>query len=123
MEDTTINSRLVQLIDSLNLNNNSFAIAMNTHGSVIGNITGGRKGKPSFDLLEKIAKAFPAVNMDWLVRGVGEIFKLPEASNDALDPECWEILESERQRARQLQNDYDSLMQRYLALKQPKSNA
>jgi hypothetical protein len=52
----------------------AFANEIGVDTSVLNNIMSpyGRKGKPSFDTLQKIAARFPRVNMDWLVTGKGE---------------------------------------------------
>lgn len=52
----------------------AFANEIGVDTSVLNNIMSpyGRKGKPSFDTLQKIACKFPRVNIDWLVTGKGE---------------------------------------------------
>jgi len=52
----------------------AFANEIGVDTSVLNNIISpfGRKGKPSFDTLQKIAARFPRVNMDWLITGKGE---------------------------------------------------
>jgi DNA-binding XRE family transcriptional regulator len=117
MENTTINNRLAQVIKELSLNNNSFASAIGIHGSTIGNITGGRLGKPSFEILEKIAAAFPLVDMNWMVSGEGSPFKIV-ADAGILDTDCWELLKRAQQREQQLQADYEALLIKFQALKQ-----
>jgi transcriptional regulator with XRE-family HTH domain len=74
-QTASINDKILQLIEALKLNNNSFSKRIGVAPSVIGNITGGRKGKPSFELLEKIGVAFPEVSLEWLIRGEGEMFR------------------------------------------------
>ncbi|KAA9332761.1 helix-turn-helix domain-containing protein [Adhaeribacter soli] len=52
----------------------AFANEIGVDTSVLNNIMSpyGRKGKPSFDTLQKIAARYPRVNIDWLVTGKGE---------------------------------------------------
>jgi len=75
-----VHDRLDQLIERLGKNANSFSQELgvsNTHIYYIvkGNKTlGGKKNKPSFDLLQKITNAFPKVNIEWLVSGKGNMF-------------------------------------------------
>jgi hypothetical protein len=72
--------RLELLIKKLDKNANSFANDIGVPGSYIYNIirgaasNGGKKNKPSFDLLQKILKAYPQVNLVWLLTGEGEMF-------------------------------------------------
>ena len=52
----------------------AFANEIGVDTSVLNNIMSpsGRKGKPSFDTLQKIAVKYPRVNVDWLVTGKGD---------------------------------------------------
>lgn len=70
-----INERLKQLVNALNLNNNSFAKAIGVNPVVTFNVLEGRKSKPSFELLEKIIFTFDNINLYWLLKGEGEMFK------------------------------------------------
>lgn len=70
----SINERLVLLISTLNLNNNSFAKELGVSPTVTYNIIGGRFSKPSYDLLEKIISTFDNVNPNWLMKGDGDMF-------------------------------------------------
>lgn len=75
-----VHDRLDALIKALGKNSNSFSQEIgvsNTHIYYIvkGNKTlGGKKNKPSFDLLSKISETFPDVNLEWLVNGRGSMF-------------------------------------------------
>ena len=70
-EQTTVNDRIQQIINHYNLNKSSFSKAIGLTGSVtITNIVSGRKSKPSYDVLRKIAEAFP-INLSWLILGKG----------------------------------------------------
>jgi transcriptional regulator with XRE-family HTH domain len=46
---------------------------------VLSNIVGGRLNKPSSDLLVKLKKKYPELNLDWLISGEGEMINI---SND-----------------------------------------
>ncbi|MEM9685880.1 MAG: helix-turn-helix transcriptional regulator [Bacteroidota bacterium] len=69
-EETTINDRIEQLIHHYKLNNTNFSKAIGVKSSTINNIVSGRKSKPSYEVLRKIAAHFP-VNTDWLLLGKG----------------------------------------------------
>jgi hypothetical protein len=74
-----INSRFLLLIKRLGMNNNSFSKKLGLiNGTAIGNIVGGRKNKPSFDLIFKIISTFDYINSDWLITGRGEMFNTPQ---------------------------------------------
>lgn len=67
------------LINELGYNKNSFShrIGM-SNNTTIGNLVNKEKYKPSYDVLIKIARTFPEVNIDWLVTGRGQM--IPETS-------------------------------------------
>lgn len=69
-----INERFEQLIQALRLNKNTFSIEIGlSNSTTIGRIVNGTR-KPSHEVIEKISLAFPNVNMNWLISGVGEMF-------------------------------------------------
>lgn len=83
----TINERLSLLIKELGLNNNSFAKAIGVNPVVTFNIIEGRRTKPSFDLLEKIAFTFDNINIYWLIKGEGAMFRTqPSLKQQRIDP-------------------------------------
>lgn len=84
----TINERLSLLIKALGLNNNSFAKKLNVNPAVTFNIIEGRRTKPSYDLLEKIVFTFDNINLYWLLKGEGDMFRQnPTPLNTDENPE------------------------------------
>lgn len=74
-EETTINDRIRQIIYHYKLNNSSLSKRIGLKsGGTITNIVSGRKSKPSYDILWKIAEAFP-INTDWLLLGKGPMLR------------------------------------------------
>lgn len=74
--DDSINARIQEVMEHFNLNKNSFSKALGLSNNVtIGNIVGGRKGKPSFDILQKIILNFDSINSEWLLTGEGDMLK------------------------------------------------
>lgn len=71
----SVNDRISELINALELNPNSFADQLGVKNPVIYNIVKGRRSKPSFELLQKILVTFHAVNANWLVNGQGDLWK------------------------------------------------
>jgi len=102
---TTIGQRLALLIESENLNNLSFAKRVGVSPTSIGYITGERQSKPGFELIEKIATAFPQLDIDWLVRGYGEMRKGTDASASVY----MTLLQNERKRYHLLTSAHVSL--------------
>ncbi|PJJ59412.1 hypothetical protein [Hymenobacter chitinivorans] len=71
----SINQRIAVLVDlKAKGNKSSFARHIGVAPSVVSDILGGRKNKPGFDILNKIASAYSDVNTSWLLLGEGEIF-------------------------------------------------
>lgn len=66
-----IGNRVEQLIEFLEHNKNSFAEEIGVAPTIIYNITGKRKSSPSFEVLEKVKRKFPNVNMNWIFNGEG----------------------------------------------------
>ncbi len=71
-----INDRIQELIDSISHGNKrAFSMLIGVNPTVIENIVGTRKGKPGYDLLEKIALSIENINIEWLFTGKGKILK------------------------------------------------
>lgn len=71
----SISNRFELLIETLfNGKQSAFASAIGVTPSVINNIVGKRRGKPSFELMEKIS-TIEEINIDWLISGRGEMLK------------------------------------------------
>lgn len=82
-----INDRVNLLIKEVsNGNKRAFAQIINVSPTVIENIVGRRKGKPSFDVIEKMAFAIENINMDWLITGRGSMWKKEEECQNPLSP-------------------------------------
>lgn len=65
----TINNRITELVELLNISANAFALKLGVKSTVIYNIQKDRN-KPSFDLIMKIIDTF-GVNASWLLEGDG----------------------------------------------------
>jgi hypothetical protein len=67
-----INERMMELINEVSKGNKrAFSKLVGVTPTVIENIVGTRKGKPGYELLEKIAFAIENINLDWLLTGRG----------------------------------------------------
>lgn len=101
MPMSTINERIQLLISHFtNGNKRAFANKLGLSATVIENVVGKRGGKPSFDVLEKIAFAFATVNTKWLLTGTGTTFKNTSdfkcISNDGLEVVSEDITKYEK---------------------------
>jgi transcriptional regulator with XRE-family HTH domain len=75
-----IKDRLIRIITSEGLTSTAFADSIGVQRSSISHIISGRN-KPSLDFLQKILASFPKYNAEWLVMGIGDIYKLPTQAN------------------------------------------
>lgn len=81
-----INERMQQLINAVsNGNKRAFSQLVGVTPTVIENIVGTRKGKPGYELLEKIAFAIENINLDWLLTGRGSMLR-PDSVQQIAEP-------------------------------------
>lgn len=77
-----ISDRIEALITHFcNGNKSLFAQQIGVRPSVIGNITGERKGNPSFEVVQKILDAFASINPDWFIFDKGEMLRADESKS------------------------------------------
>lgn len=65
--------RFKQLLKEKKLTATRFAAIIKVNASAMSHILNGRS-KPGFDVLDKIAQAFPDVNLNWLISGNGSLY-------------------------------------------------
>lgn len=74
-----IQDRIFELIKALELNVNSFAVKLGVPNATITHIVKGnqqgRRNAPGYGMLVRICETFPQVNLDWLLLGVGYMFR------------------------------------------------
>lgn len=74
-----IQDRIALLIKGLGHNTNSFAVKLGVpNATITGIVKQGKDGKrnvPGSALLAKICETFTEANLDWIVLGVGEMFR------------------------------------------------
>ncbi|RZJ93871.1 MAG: hypothetical protein EOO60_04270 [Hymenobacter sp.] len=67
-----IHDRINQMVDSFCKGNKAaFGRGADIQSGVLAGIIGGRKNKPSFEVLQKLLTGYPAVNPIWLMFGRG----------------------------------------------------
>ena len=69
-----MNLRLQQFINAENITQSELADTIGVARGSISHILSGRN-KPSFDLIEKMAACYPALNIEWLITGKGKMYK------------------------------------------------
>ena len=69
-----MNKRLLQFITAENISQSQFADNIGVARASVSHIIAGRN-KPGFDFVEKMARAFPALNIEWLITGRGKMYK------------------------------------------------
>jgi repressor LexA len=81
-ELSPISQRINFIIDELeNGVQRQFALRVGARPGQISELFGERKSKPSSELLEKIAKAYPELRTDWLLKGEGDMVISADAEN------------------------------------------
>jgi len=80
----SINERLEKVIKELYKGNKrAFSSTVGVSPTVIENVVGKRKGKPSYDVIEKIC-AYANVSPAWLLTGEGEMLNIKSKSSDSI---------------------------------------
>lgn len=70
-----VKERLLKFMELEKVSAARFAEILDVQPSAISHILSGRN-KPSFDLIEKIITKFPRLNVDWLITGKGNMYKV-----------------------------------------------
>jgi DNA-binding XRE family transcriptional regulator len=82
--ESTVNERIKILLETrANGNKSALAKKIGVSSQTIGDIVEGRKGNPSFLVIQGLISAFPEVNAGWLISGNGEMLigQQPEAAS------------------------------------------
>ena len=75
-----INDRVLFLMKYLKLSKAAFAESIGINPSVLSHIAS-KRNKPSIDMVISIARIYPKVSGDWLLTGLGVMFKDESSSN------------------------------------------
>ena len=79
-----MNTRLQQFLSAENISQAQFADRIGVARASVSHILSGRN-KPGFDFIERMARCFPTLSLDWLVGGKGRMYKdAPEAASAQL---------------------------------------
>lgn len=87
----SINERFEQVIKTLYRGNKrAFAQAIGVSATVVENVVGSRKGKPSYDVLAKIC-ANANISAEWLITGNGDMIRSSNVGNKAIIQESFTL--------------------------------
>ncbi|OFX89107.1 MAG: hypothetical protein A2W99_02090 [Bacteroidetes bacterium GWF2_33_16] len=67
-----MNNRIIRFLTENNLTSTRFADIIGVQRSSVSHILSGRN-KPSFDFIEKMLIAYPDLNAQWLITGIGSM--------------------------------------------------
>jgi len=81
--------RLQQLMEAEHLSAKQFADQVGISAGTISNIMGGRNN-PSLDVLQAVLNRFRTVNSDWLILGVGSMYR-PNGGQDGPQTSLFDI--------------------------------
>lgn len=86
-KENTINQRIANLIDAMHQGSQAaFARQIKAKASVVADMLGEPHNKPDFEMLSKIAAAYPLIRTDWLLTGQGEMLKADVTEADLPQP-------------------------------------
>lgn len=72
----SVNTRISEFINAQGITASQFADTIGVQRSSISHIVSGRN-KPSSDFLQKLLKNYPSINAEWLILGIGTMYKTP----------------------------------------------
>lgn len=90
-----MNKRLQQFIFAENISQSSFADTLGVARASVSHILSGRN-KPGFDFIESLTKAYPALNIEWLITGEGKMYKTAKVVDlGASEPDLFSAVQEE----------------------------
>ena len=85
---TIMNNRIIQFLTANNLTSTRFADIIGVQRSSVSHILSGRN-KPSFDFIEKMLLAYPELNAQWLITGIGTMKINNPNPNTIIEPDLF----------------------------------
>lgn len=82
----TLQDRIHILLRELGINHSRFADKIGVQRSSISHVLSGRN-KPSFEFLQKLFKAYPKINADWLIIGREPMFLDANSQDETISAE------------------------------------
>ncbi len=79
-----MNQRLQQFLAAENISQSQFADRIGVARANISHILAGRN-RPGFDFLERIARSYPDLSLEWLITGRGRMFNPAKSALEAAE--------------------------------------
>lgn len=99
-----MDTRLQQFLSAENISQSQFADIIGVARASVSHILSGRN-RPGFDFIERMAKCYPALNLEWLITGKGRMYK---TDSEIVAPRLWDDEESSAIPADTVIKEYDS---------------
>ncbi len=81
-----MNRRLEQFLKAENISQSQFADSIGVARASVSHILAGRN-RPGFDFLLNMAKAYPTLNLEWLITGKGRMYSAGKAPSTLFETE------------------------------------
>ena len=81
-----MNRRLEQFLKAENISQSQFADSIGVARASVSHILAGRN-RPGFDFLLNMAKAYPTLNLEWLITGKGRMYSSGKAPSTLFETE------------------------------------
>jgi transcriptional regulator with XRE-family HTH domain len=76
--------QIQEILRREDLSSSQFADKIGVQRSSVSHVLSGRN-KPGFDFINKILESFPGINAEWLITGIGEMYKQRRPPEELFD--------------------------------------
>ena len=76
-----MNDRLLRFLAAENISQAQFADSIGVARASISHIVSGRN-KPGFDFIERMARCYPSLNLEWLITGKGRMYNSENGTDE-----------------------------------------
>ena len=76
-----MNDRLLRFLAAENISQAQFADTIGVARASISHIVAGRN-KPGFDFIERTARCYPSLNLEWLITGKGRMYNSEDGADE-----------------------------------------
>lgn len=94
-----MNERLLRFLEAENISQAQFADSIGVARASISHIVSGRN-KPGFDFIERTARRYPALNIEWLITGKGKMYSSQEEEENLFSPADFQEVRKSRKISR-----------------------
>lgn len=89
-----MNRRLQQFLAAENISQAQFAETINVARATVSHILSGRNN-PGYEFIQSVTSHYPNLSLDWLINGVGKMYKNQHAASPAPQDELFAPVEDE----------------------------